>query len=264
MGTVFSAVWDGIKAVFGPIWDGITGAISWAWDNVIKPVADKIGQVFGAVWGGLKTLFHDAWDGIKLAFTNFPEFVKRIFNKIIGFMNTLVNGIVDAFLAIPGLLVKAFNLVKSAIGWIIGKLQDAWNSTLGSFKVKTPGWLPFGMGGKEFGFGKIGKGAPAGADFEYTITRDFHDIPGLAKGGTVLPRSGGTLVNVAEAGRAERIEPLDKDGLSKRDRAMIAMLAGGGAGGITINVHPSPGMNEVELAALVNRQLAFELRKGAA
>jgi len=87
----------------------------------------------------------------------------------------------------------------------------------------------------------------------------------MALGGTVFPIRDGTLVRVAEAGRAERIEPLDPSGLSKRDRALITMLTGGLSGkGITLNVYPSPGMDEVELASLVSRQLALQLRRGAA
>jgi hypothetical protein len=45
---------------------------------------------------------------------------------------------------------------------------------------------------------------------------------------------------------------------------MIQMLAGGGGGGMTINVYPSPGMNESELASMVSRQIAFQLRRGGA
>ena len=71
------------------------------------------------------------------------------------------------------------------------------------------------------------------------------------------------LARIGEAGRAERIEPLDANGLSKRDKAIITMLSGGG-GGINITVNPSPGMDEVELASLVSRQLALQLRRGAA
>ena len=69
---------------------------------------------------------------------------------------------------------------------------------------------------------------------------------------------------IGEAGRPERIEPLDPDGLSKRDKAMIQLLAGNAGGGINITVNPSAGMDERELATLVSRQLAFQLRKGAA
>ena len=44
---------------------------------------------------------------------------------------------------------------------------------------------------------------------------------------------------------------------------MIELLAGESRG-IQITVNPSPGMDERELANLVSRQLAFQLRKGAA
>jgi hypothetical protein len=38
--------------------------------------------------------------------------------------------------------------------------------------------------------------------------------------------------------------------------------AGGTGNTITVNVHPSPGMDEQALAAVVSRQLAFEMRRG--
>lgn len=88
-------------------------------------------------------------------------------------------------------------------------------------------------------------------------------VPKFAKGGVVFPSMGGSLVNVAEAGQAERIEPLDENGLSKRDKALILALSGGGSAGATINVYPSAGMDERELANMVSRRLAFEIRKGA-
>ena len=60
------------------------------------------------------------------------------------------------------------------------------------------------------------------------------------------------------------IEPLDPDGLSKRDKAMIKLLSGEKGAGMTVNVYPSPGMDETELASLVSRQIAFQLRRGGA
>lgn len=88
--------------------------------------------------------------------------------------------------------------------------------------------------------------------------------PNMALGGTVYPRRGGTIVRVAEAGRPERIEPLDSNGLSQRDKALIGYLSSGGGGGMTVNVYPSPGMDERELAAKVSRAIRSQMRKGAA
>jgi hypothetical protein len=46
---------------------------------------------------------------------------------------------------------------------------------------------------------------------------------------------------------------------------MIQLLAGPGAGkSTTINVYPSQGMNESELASIISRQIAFQLRRGGA
>ena len=45
---------------------------------------------------------------------------------------------------------------------------------------------------------------------------------------------------------------------------MIVGIVGSGTAGATFNVYPSAGMDEVELAALISRQIAFQTRRGAA
>jgi hypothetical protein len=131
---------------------------------------------------------------------------------------------------------------KSAINYVI----DKWNDL--KFQLKLPDEV----------FG-IPLGPLAGKGF----TINTPNIPKLAQGGVVSPTAGGVLATIAEAGRPERVEPLDPSGLSRRDRAMIEMLAGPYKG-VNITINPSQGMDERELAALVSRQLAFQLRKGAA
>jgi hypothetical protein len=84
----------------------------------------------------------------------------------------------------------------------------------------------------------------------------------MANGGTVYPSAGGTIVQVAEAGRAERIEPLDQNGLSDRDKAMIKLLAGDGRS-VVINVTQLPGESGEELAREVSRIISREMRMGS-
>jgi hypothetical protein len=91
----------------------------------------------------------------------------------------------------------------------------------------------------------------------------------LAKGGVVPATPGGTLAQIGEAGRPERVEPLDANGMSKRDRYMVDLINKQGTSApsgapINITVNPAAGMNERELASLVSRELAFQMRKGAA
>jgi hypothetical protein len=96
-------------------------------------------------------------------------------------------------------------------------------------------------------------------------TFDRVRFPRLAEGGVVRPSVGGTLALIGEAGRSERVEPLDPDGLSRRDKALIKELVGPGSSGsgMVINVYPSQGMDEAELANMISRKIAFMTRRGA-
>jgi phage-related protein len=82
----------------------------------------------------------------------------------------------------------------------------------------------------------------------------------LAKGGVVMPSPGGSLVNVAEAGKPEKVVPLDSEGLSAGDRKVLDALNSRSGINIAIN---GADMDKNELAAEVSRRLAFQMRKGA-
>jgi hypothetical protein len=70
---------------------------------------------------------------------------------------------------------------------------------------------------------------------------------------------------VGEAG-PELILPLRPDLRRRREELLklsgISSEASSGAS-FNINVYPSPGMNESELASMVSRELALQFRKGA-
>jgi hypothetical protein len=139
-------------------------------------------------------------------------------------------------------------------------LRNLWSGLTDGLKnawTNAKAWWNANVASKKL---KIGGATIAGK----TLPSFELGFPSLAEGGIVYPRSGGTMARVAEAGRPERVEPLDPDGLSKRDKAMIELLSSGQGGGMTINVYPSPGMDETELASLVSRQIAFQLRRGGA
>jgi murein DD-endopeptidase MepM/ murein hydrolase activator NlpD len=89
----------------------------------------------------------------------------------------------------------------------------------------------------------------------------------LAKGGIVPATPGGVLSVIGEAGRNERVEPLDPRGMSNRDRAMIDLIqqavnSGQANRGDTFHVHPAPGMNEEQLASMVSRRVAWRRSVG--
>src|SRR5690606_3356478 len=82
-------------------------------------------------------------------------------------------------------------------------------------------------------------------------------IPRFAEGGVISPTPGGTLGLIAEAGKSERITPLDADGFSAGERRMIEALESRKSGNIEITVIAQPGQDIQTLAKLVSRELAF-------
>jgi hypothetical protein len=152
-------------------------------------------------------------------------------------MKNIWNNVRNALSNIP-----VFDSLFSGADRIFRNIANLWNNTLGKIKFTTPTWLPL-IGGKGFEFPRIN----------------------LAEGGIVPATNGGTIARIGEAGRAERVEPLDANGLSVRDKAMIKLLSTSSKStDLTVNVYPSPGMNESELASIVSRQIAFQLRRGGA
>jgi phage-related protein len=204
---------------------------------------------------GLPTRIKDALVGLSTTVSEFitkynpiallKKAVEGVWPTVSSFITSKLDSIVTFIKGLPSKIASAasgmFNGLKEAFRGAINFIIDKWNGL--SFTL--PSVSVFGK--------KIGG-----------FTLSTPDIPRLAMGGVIPPSPGGTLATIGEAGRPERVEPLDPDGLSKRDKAIISMLAGNGAGGATINVYPSAGMNERELANLVSKQLAYQMRKGAA
>ena len=267
-----------------------------AWDNSEK-FRNAVKELAAAVGGALK----EGMEKIKKALGDVgasTENLREIFKKIGDFLGTYI---VPFFKEV---LVLAIGLVVDAIVIFIKFVKGMWDAFTSGNPLKVIGalfdsvvalvksivervakafgfkiswaWLTDGL---EAAVNLIARGINKVSETlnkaigGFNKINPFKDIPTipmigvpikLAKGGIIPATPGGVLATIGEAGRPERVEPLDPDGLSKRDRAMIAMLSGGGAGGINITVNPSPGMDERELAALVSRLLAFQLRRGAA
>ncbi len=192
--------------------------------DILMPIIDIFMQLIRLVGEFAKALITGDW-------SSFGKIFMDVLRKI-------VQGLADLLVGAGNALVDFLNwLVRSFFNGIGGGLADLIKTfSGGTINLKSnPPQIPR--------FGKI-------------------VVPAFADGGVVQASQGGTLAMVAEAGRPERIEPLDANGLSLRDKALIAALSGKGAGA-TINVYPSPGMDERELSELVSRRLAFEIRKGA-
>lgn len=226
---VFSQLGDAVRGIFKFIGDLIGTFIS------VATLA--IGIVVGAISGAVQAIgpFIEAiiagFQGIGDVFRGIVLLLKGDWGGAMEFFKSGIKNFADFFKNIWEGLVRIFK-------GIVNGFIDAWNGLATKIKFRFPQFL----GGGEF---------------------SLRPIPRLAEGGVVMPSSRGTLALIGEAGRPERVEPLDPQGLSKRDRAIIDQLSGGGIGGATINVYPSPGMDERELAEMVSRKLAYQMRKGS-
>ena len=227
IGSLVTAVGGALTDAFNGIKEAISGAAPML--SRLKDIFKTIGDVLAVtVVPILKVVLVGA--------------IKMVSGLIIGLIKT-ISGIGNAFGSIGGAVSRAFSTVISVVRGAINSLINLWNGTLGRLRITLPKVGPFGGG-------SVG----------------FPTIPNFADGGVVYPSSGGTIARVAEAGRPERIEPLDANGLSNRDKEMIKLLSTNTSKStdMTINVYPSPGMDESALANMVSRQIAFQLRRGGA
>ena len=229
-GISFSGLGDILKKIGDFIGTYIVPIIQVALVFAIDLLGESIALVVRLFKGFWQILTGNPIEGLKTILNGLGTFIVNTFKNI-------WNNVKSALSGIP-----IFDSLFSGAERVFRSIASLWNNTLGKIKFTTPSWLPL-IGGKGFAFPTIN----------------------LAEGGIIPATAGGTIARIGEAGRPERVEPLDPDGLSKRDKAMIQLLAGSSSStGNTINVYPSQGMNESELASIISRQIAFQLRKGGA
>lgn len=252
--TLVEGVLVALKRAFDEILEAIQEVVPsiGSFGDIFKKIGDFLGKyivpllevvLVGAidlVAGAIKLIIRVA-GGLIEAFKVPFNVIKGIFALFRGDTKGAADAFKNAFEA-------AVNAIKRIFGGLAGFFKDIinaaiirpWNRLVGGLSFKLPGIL----GGGTISLPKLNE---------------------LAQGGVVYPQTGGTAALLAEAGRPERIEPLDPQGLSARDRAIINELAGPGKGTtVNVTVNPSEGMDERELAAIVSRQIAFQLRRGAA
>lgn len=187
---------------------------------------------FIKIVGGIITAFYYPIKGIKLILSGFIDFFKTFF------LEPFVN-----LLKVANIFAPLSDGLKAAIN----KMIKMWNDFRLDLRIPNNAASRFlGIAGQGF-------------------TIETPNIDYLAKGGIVPATRGGMLAMIGEAGRPERVEPLDRQGLSTRDRAIISQLSGGGTNGVSpvFNIYPSEGMDERALASVISRNLVFSMRRGA-
>lgn len=192
-----------------------------------------------------------------------------ILQTVIAALIPIIQGVVDA---IGAVLIPIVDTLVNVLGGVItfltgvftGDWEKAWQGIQDIFSGLFNGIIDIGKGvinglidlinGFTGGLNEVGNFVSdvTGGAIDFTIGK----IPHLADGATVLPRRGGTLAVLAEAGRAESV--VDTGLLN---RALEQGIAGSGSGAtVQMDIHPAPGMSEETVGRIAADRLAFELR----
>lgn len=213
-----------IAIVASSVATGIATAAQWAWNAAMT--ANPIGIVIvaiGALVAGIiylatqTTFFQDVWKtmvtGITAACKGFSAFIEaslkvlgEFFGAVFGAIGDGIKWYINTWLGLFGgfvnLVIGGLNSVISLANQALSAISSA---TGGTINLKIP-------------------------------TVPTVKIPKLANGGIVNPSLGGSLVNVAEAGKPEAIIPLNRNGSMPGSGATINLTvnAGLGSNGATI------------------------------
>ena len=280
VGEAFGGFFESIGGLFETLFGGQgLGGIIEALDPILKFLLEMIipavGLAISNLLNGLTVIIDFISSIIGSIFDSFGLVIEGVLNLFSGdFKGGMIKILGGAAIMLLGIIQGIVNGAISVINYFIGAINNLMtaigNSPVGDFLRTISGGT---IDVRNLQLGRLelvdwtGE-ARASLQQKINASNSQTSVPTsgvpnpsrLADGGVVPAMRGGMMAIIGEGGRPERVEPLDPDGLSNRDRAIISELAGNGP---TINVYPSPGMDEKELAEMVSRKIAFDIRRGA-
>jgi hypothetical protein len=151
---------------------------------------------------------------INEAFETVGTTVNDVFSGVTNFLRDTFNGLV--------------NIIRVPLNKVIGFINLVIDA-LNTISIDIPDFVPV-WGGKTFGI---------------NLPR-VREIPQMAKGGIVMPRPGGVLANLAEAGKPEAVIPLDRMGEFGGSTYNITINAGVGSDPVSIGRFVTDAINRYE------------------
>jgi hypothetical protein len=168
----------------------------------------------------------------------------KLFQDLAGWLVGFVAGFKNALNAIGGFFSNIFNglasLAKGALNGVISVIEGYINRVIGGVNnlvdlINTV----------------LKAGTVIGIDVKLNKIPALN-IPRLAEGGIIMPQPGGVLANIAEAGQAEAVIPLNR----------LGSFGGNGQTNYTINVNAGVGSGATIGKAVVDAIKAYERTSG--
>jgi len=247
----FWSVWgDGILFYTGFIWDQVKTVISTARD-VISGIIQAVTAIMRGDWEGawniMKATVDTAWNGIKTVVSNNLNLIKDIIGRVLSDawnvvtskMESIKQAFSDKINAAKDAVHNAIERIKSFFNfsWSLPSLKLPHISVSVSFSLAPPSVPHFGIEWYKKAYDSI-------VEFtQPTVVPTASGFKGFGDG------AGSELV----MSKSSFFDMIDK-----------AQSTARGGDNIQINVYPSAGMDEEELARKVEEKLAaFERRRGA-
>lgn len=206
---VITDIIRGMSVVVGFVIDVISGyirayaaVVMWLWHEVIEPAIHGVEDVFNAVWSFLQTV----WNTVG----------KPVFDAIASASKTIGDGLTWAYNNVIKPIGEEIGLIWTGIktGWsdmltALGSIgEGVWSGIRGVFET-LKGIVNTGIRGLNTLIHGINDASGGLSDLwtwsGIPAIPKIPSIPTLALGATVMPRPGGTLALLAEAGKSETV-----------------------------------------------------------
>lgn len=176
--TWFTGVMDAFLGWWNGLWTSVWEWLVSVWNGIVAFVNLALAaffMTFRVIGDAISNWWNGLWNGI-------ASFFGGIWDSIMSTIQNVQNGFRVVFEAIAGIVRGAFEGVVSIVKGVINGIIDAVNGAIGGINSVA---------------GAIG--GALGIDIQ------LGKIPRLAEGATILPKRGGTLAVLAEAGRPETV-----------------------------------------------------------
>lgn len=263
--TILGGALQQVLVAVMPLFNQLLGVFTTLLSQLLPPLLPIIVQLAGIISQVLLAVLPLIAPLMELVTAIFP-----IMQTVIAALIPVIQGVVDAIASVlipvvDTLVAVLGGVIEFLIGVFTGDWERAWQGIQDIFKGLFEGIVNIGKGvinglidlinGFTGGLNEVGNfiSDVTGGTIDFEIGK----IPHLAEGATVLPRRGGTLAVLAEAGRAESV--VDTGLLN---RALEQGISGQGGNGATVNmpIYPAPGMDEEAIGRVAAERLNYALR----
>lgn len=260
IGNIALGIWNGLQIAYAFV-TGASTAATTAFSAALA--ATGIGAIIiavGLLIAGIvylatqTTFFQDTWAAmcaaVNIALAALGSFFNTVFTAIGDWWNGMITGITAGFQAFVGWVGGALNTVGGFFASVWQGIQNGFRGAVNFIIGLFEGMINFIIGGINSFLNLLNAGLGGikqltGIDLKIGTIGQV-SLPRLADGGVVMPTAGGTIAQIAEAGKPEAVIPLDK---------LDTMLSGGGKGTTIIyNAAPNNSLdNEQKLLEAIKR-----------